>query len=200
MFCCFNNNYKIRKPVFEIWMRLLAKVPDSVLWLIRDNDAAERNLRNEARARGVDPARLVFAGRAKLADHLARHRVADLFLDTLPYNAHTTASDALWMGLPVVTCQGSAFAGRVGASLLKAVGLPDLVTGNLADYEALALRLAGDPAMLHGIRETLAGNRLSHPLFDTDRFRRGIEAAYQRMWEVWQRGEPAQAFRVDATG
>ena len=200
VFCCFNNNYKIRRSVFDIWMRLLTKIPGSVLWLIRDNDAAERNLRNEAQARGVDPARLVFAGRAKLADHLARHRLADLFLDTLPYNAHTTASDALWMGLPVVTCQGNAFAGRVGASLLKAVGLPDLVTGNLADYEALALRLAGDPAMLRGIRETLAGNRLSHPLFDTDRFCRGIEAAYQRMWQAWQRGEPAQAFRVDAAG
>ncbi len=198
VFCCFNNNYKIRKPVFDIWMRLLAKVPGSVLWLIRDNDAAARNLRNEAQARGIDPARLVFAGRAKLADHLARHRLADLFLDTLPYNAHTTASDALWMGVPVVTCQGNAFAGRVGASLLKAVGLPDLVTHNLADYEALALRLAGDPAMLQGIRATLEGNRLSHPLFDTDRFRRGIEAAYLRMWETWQRGEPAQAFRVDA--
>lgn len=200
VFCCFNNNYKIRKPVFDIWMRLLVKVPGSVLWLIRDNDAAERNLRNEAKARGVDPARLVFAGRAKLADHLARHRLSDLFLDTLPYNAHTTASDALWMGLPVVTCRGNAFAGRVGASLLKAVGLPDLVTDNLADYEALALRLAGDPAMLHGIRETLAGNRLSHPLFDTDRFCRGIEAAYLRMWETWQRGAPAEAFRVGATG
>jgi protein O-GlcNAc transferase len=118
----------------------------------------------------------------------------------LPYNAHTTASDALWMGLPVVTCRGNAFAGRAGASLLKAVGLPGLVTDNLADYEALALRLAGDPAMLHGIRETLARNRLSHPLFDTDRFCRGIEAAYQRMWRTWQRGAPAQAFRADANG
>jgi protein O-GlcNAc transferase len=198
VFCCFNNNYKIRKPLFDIWMRLLAKVPGSVLWLIRDNEAAERNLRNEAQARGIDPSRLVFAGRAKLADHLARHRLADLFLDTLPYNAHTTGSDALWMGVPVVTCQGNAFAGRVGASLLKAVRLPDLVTQNFADYEALALRLAGDPAMLQGIRGTLEANRLNHPLFDTDRFRRGIEAAYQRMWETSQRGQPAQAFRVDA--
>ena len=141
-------------------MRLLAKVPGSVLWLLRDNAGAERNLRSAATARGIDPARLVFAGRVKLEDHLARHRLADLFLDTLPYNAHTTASDALWTGLPVVTCQGNAFAGRVAASLLKAVGLPELVTHNLADYEALALRLASDAAMLQRIRETLASNRL----------------------------------------
>jgi protein O-GlcNAc transferase len=200
VFCCFNNNYKIRQPVFEVWMRLLAKVPGSVLWLLGGNSTAERNLRNEAAARGVDPARLVFAGRAKLADHLARHRLADLFLDTLPYNAHTTASDALWTGLPLVTCQGSAFAGRVAASLLKAVGLSELVTHNLADYEALALRLAVDAAMLKHVRETLERNRLSQPLFDTDRFRRGIEAAYLRMWETCQRGEPAQAFRVVPTG
>jgi protein O-GlcNAc transferase len=200
VFCCFNNNYKIRKPLFDIWMRLLGQVPGSVLWLIRDNDGAERNLRNEAAARGIDPSRLVFAGRAKLEEHLARHRLADLFLDTLPYNAHTTASDALWAELPVVTCQGEAFAGRVGGSLLRAVGLPELVTQNLADYEALALRLANDPAMLRGIRETLARNRLTQPLFDSDRFRRGIEAAYRRMWETWQRGEPAQAFRVEPEG
>src|SRR5262245_3528228 len=200
VFCCFNNNYKITEPVFDIWMRLLANVPGSVLWLLRDNSGAERNLRNEASARGIDPARLVFADRVKLDDHLARHRLADLFLDTLPYNAHTTASDALWTGLPVVTCQGNAFAGRIAASLLKAVGLPELITHSLADYETLALRLASDAATLQRVRETLAHNRLTHPLFDTDRFRRGIEAAYQRMWETWQRGEPAQAFRVPSAG
>jgi protein O-GlcNAc transferase len=200
VFCCFNNNYKITQPVFETWMRLLAKVPGSVLWLLRDTPGAERNLRNEARARGIDPERLVFADRVRLEDHLARHRLADLFLDTLPYNAHTTASDALWAGLPVVTCQGNAFAGRVAASLLKAVGLPELVTHSVADYEALALRLATDAAMLQRVRETLAANRLSHPLFDTDRFRRNIEAAYLRMWETWQRGEAPQAFRVAPAG
>jgi protein O-GlcNAc transferase len=200
VFCCFNNNYKITQPVFETWMRLLAKVPGSVLWLLRDTPGAERNLRNEARARGIDPERLVFADRVRLEDHLARHRLADLFLDTLPYNAHTTASDALWAGLPVVTCQGNAFAGRVAASLLKAVGLPELVTHSLADYEAQALRLATDAAMLQRVRETLAANRLSHPLFDTDRFRRNVEAAYQRMWETWQRGEAPQAFRVAPAG
>ena len=198
VFCCFNNSFKILPPVFDVWMRLLREVPGSVLWLLQDNAVAEENLRSAATARGVDPARLVFAGRVKLEDHLARHRLADLFLDTLPYNAHTTASDALWAGLPMLTCQGNAFAGRVAASLLKAVGLPELVTHNLADYEALALRLAGDPGLLHGIRARLEGGRLKRPLFDTDSFRRGIEAAYQRMWETWQRGEPAQAFRVDA--
>ena len=200
VFCCFNNNYKIRQPVFEIWMRLLTKVPGSVLWLLRDNPACERNLRNEAQTRGVDPARLIFAGRTTLEDHLARHRLADLFLDTLPYNAHTTASDALWTGLPVVTCQGHAFAGRVAASLLNAVGLPELVTHGLADYEALALRLATNAAALKTIRDKLAQNRLACPLFDTDRFRRNVEAAYLRMWETWQRGEPAQPFRVEPAG
>lgn len=197
VFCCFNNNYKIRRPFFDVWMRLLAAVPGSVLWLLRDNDAAERNLRKEAAARGVDPSRLIFAGRAKLEDHLARHRLADLFLDTLPYNAHTTASDALWAGLPIVTCQGRAFAGRVAASLLHAVGLPELVTHNLADYEALALRLAQDSMLLRGFRDKLASNVKTHPLFDTDRFRRNLEATYLRMWKVWQAGEAPQPFRVE---
>jgi protein O-GlcNAc transferase len=198
VFCCFNNNYKIRRPVFDVWMRLLSEVPGSVLWLLRDTAGVEGNLRREAAARGVDPDRLIFAERCALDVHLARHRLADLFLDTLPYNAHTTASDALWAGLPLVTCQGEAFAGRVAASLLAAVGLPELVTQNLADYEALALRLARDPAMLRSVRDKLAANRSTHPLFDSARFCRHLEAAYLRMWETWQRGEPPQPFRVDA--
>lgn len=197
VFCCFNMNYKIRRPIFDIWMRLLAAVPGSVLWLLRDNDGAERNLRKEAAARGIDPERLIFAGRTSLEDHLARHRLADLFLDTLPYNAHTTASDALWAGLPVVTCLGQAFAGRVAASLLNAIGLPELVTHNLANYEALALKLAADPEALKAVRVKLVANRLTQPLFDTDRFRRNIEAAYLRMWDTWQRGEAPQAFQID---
>ena len=179
-------------------MRLLQEVPGSVLWLLQDNAGAEANLRSAAAARGVNPARLVFAGRTKLEDHLARHRLADLFLDTLPYNAHTTASDALWAGLPVVTCQGNAFAGRVAASLLNAAGLPELVTHSLADYEALALRLATDAAALKTIRDKLAQNRLTCPLFDTDRFRRHIETAYETMWDRWQRGEPPHGFSVPA--
>ena len=198
VFCCFNNNYKITVPLFDVWMRLLHAVPGSVLWLLRDNDGAERNLRREAEARGVDPERLVFAGRSGLAEHLARHRLADLFLDTLPYNAHTTASDALWAGVPVVTCQGNAFAGRVGASLLRAVGLPELVTTSLADYEALALRLAREPALFDGYRRRLAGNLETCALFDTDKFRRHIETAYSTMWEIWQCGEAPRAFAVEA--
>jgi predicted O-linked N-acetylglucosamine transferase (SPINDLY family) len=199
VFCCFNNSFKIAPPVFDVWMRLLAAVPGSVLWLLQDNAGAETNLRREAAARGVDPTRLVFAGRMKLDDHLARHRLADLFLDTLPYNAHTTASDALWAGLPVLTCRGNAFAGRVAASLLTAVGLSELVTESLADYEALALRLATDPVMLESFRARPAQNRLTCPLFDTDRFRRHLEAAYQTMWDIWQRGERPRAFTVPAT-
>ena len=154
VFCCFNNNWKITPEVFSVWMRLLHAVEGSVLWLLGDNESAERNLRKEAQARGIDPARLVFAGRLPLEDHLARHRLADLFLDTLPYNAHTTASDALWTGLPVITRLGKSFAGRVAASLLNAIGLPELVTHSIEDYEALALRLAKD---------SLTSRRISQP-------------------------------------
>jgi protein O-GlcNAc transferase len=178
-------------------MRLLKAVPESVLWLLRDNVGAEANLRREAQARGIDPERLIFAGRSNLAEHLARHQLAELFLDTLPYNAHTTGSDALWAGVPIVTCLGNAFAGRVGASLLRSVGLPELVTTSLPDYEALALRLASEPALLAGFRQRLAGNLDTCPLFDSDRFRRHIEAAYATMWEIWRRGEAPRAFVVE---
>jgi len=195
VFCCFNRNYKITAPVFDLWMRLLGAVEGSVLWLLGDNVPAERNLRKEAVARGVDPTRLVFAERRPAEEHLARHRLADLFLDTLPYNAHTTASDALWVGLPVLTCRGQTFAARVAASLLHAVGLPELVADNLQAYETLALRLATDSSLLGGLREKLAQNRLTRPLFDTDRFCRHIESAYMTMWDLWQRGERPQSFR-----
>jgi predicted O-linked N-acetylglucosamine transferase (SPINDLY family) len=196
VFCCFNNAYKITPPVFDVWMRLLQQVEGSVLWLFCDRGAAEPNLRREAAARGIDPARLIFARRVDLADHLARHRLADLFLDTLIYNAHTTAADALWMAVPVVTCLGESFAGRVAASLLKAIGMPDLVTASLDDYEALALRIAREPALLKELRERLQRNRTSHPLFDTDRYRRNLEAAYFRMWQAWQEGRTAESFAV----
>lgn len=196
VFCCFNNNYKITAEVFDVWMRLLGALPGSVLWLLEDNADARRNLEQAAAARGIAPARLVFAGRMSHWDHLARHRLADLFLDTLPYNAHTTASDALWAGVPLVTCLGSAFAGRVAASLLHAVGLPELVTRSLPEYEALALRLAKNEGFLKETKEKLARNRLTQPLFDTARFTRNIESAYRRMWERHQRGEPPRAFEV----
>jgi predicted O-linked N-acetylglucosamine transferase (SPINDLY family) len=196
VFSCFNSSYKIAPPVFDIWMRLVGEIEGSVLWLLWDNEAAERNLCREAQIRGVEPSRLVFARKVKLADHLARSRLADLFLDTLPYNAHTTASDALWAGVPLVTCQGEAFAGRVAASLLHAIGLPEMVTHSLEDYERLVRRLAREPGLLNGFRARLARNRLTHPLFDTTRSARHIEAAYTAMWEIWQRGEAARSFAV----
>lgn len=198
VFCCFNNNYKVTQPVFDIWMRLLSQVPGSVLWMLEDNADARVNMETAAVARGIDPKRLIFAPRKKLPEHLARHRLADLFLDTLPYNAHTTASDALWAGLPLVTQAGNTFAGRVAASLLTAAGLPDLVTYNAQDYEALALALARDPARLKALRDKLAANRATSTLFDTEKFRRGLEAAYMRMHEIRQAGEAPQAFAVAA--
>ncbi len=196
VFCCFNNNYKITPPVFDVWMRLLGAVEGSVLWLLPTNGDAPENLRREAAARGIDPARLVFAEKLKLAEHLALHRVADLFVDTLPYNAHTTASDALWAGLPLLTCRGDSFVGRVAASMLHAVGLPELATSDLGEYEALALRLAADASLLRGFRHRLEQNRSTCPLFDTDRFRRHIESAYVTMWERQQRGESPRSFSV----
>jgi predicted O-linked N-acetylglucosamine transferase (SPINDLY family) len=198
VFCCFNNSYKITAEIFAIWMRLLRAVPGSVLWLLEANQVVRDNLAREAVRRGVLPDRLVGAPRLPLASHLARHRLADLFLDTLPYNAHTTASDALWAGLPVLTCPGETFASRVAASLLHAIGLPELVTSSLADYEALALRLATDPASLAALKAKLAANRLTTPLFDAARFTRHLEAAYRRMWEMWQEGEAVTGFEVEA--
>jgi predicted O-linked N-acetylglucosamine transferase (SPINDLY family) len=197
VFCCFNDSYKITPAVFTIWMRLLSKVTHSVLWLREANAFAVANLRQEALLRGVAPERLVFAPRMKsVEEHLARQRLADLFLDTLPYNAHTTASDALWVGLPVLTCMGSVFPGRVAGSLLNAVGLPELVTHSLEEYEALAFKLATTPTLLVEIRAKLTKNRITHPLFDTDRFRRHLEAAYIMMWERQQRGELPVSFAV----
>jgi protein O-GlcNAc transferase len=196
VFCAFHNSYKIRPPVFAVWMRLLGAVEGSVLWFLDGGAAVRRNLRRAAAEQGVDPTRLVFAPRLPAEAHLARHGLADLLLDTLPCGAHTTASDALWAGLPVLTCLGSSFAGRVAASLLSAIGLPELVTETLADYEALALALARDPSRLAGLRATLAANRLNRPLFDTDRYRRHIESAYTTMWQRAQRGERPASFAV----
>jgi len=198
VFCCFNNNFKITQPVFDVWMRLLRAIEGSVLWLSQDNVEAKENLREAAAARGVDPARLIFARRVERDDeHLARHRLADLFVDTLPYNAHATASDALWAGLPLLTCRGASFAGRVATSLLYAAGLPELATNDLGEYEALALRLATDASLLGGLRRRLAQNRTTCPLFDTDRFRRHIENAYTTMWELQRRGENPRSFSVE---
>jgi protein O-GlcNAc transferase len=194
VFCCFNNNYKITPEIFDIWMRLLRATENSVLWLLEANAAAAANLRREAEKRGVSSQRLVFAPKISVADHLARQRQADLFLDTLPYNAHTTASDALWAGLPLLTCAGSTFAGRVAGSLLKAAGLPELVTTSLADYEALAFRLAHDRPLLDSLKAKLKRNRESCSLFDTRRSTRHIEAAYIRMWQTYRQGRPPASF------
>jgi protein O-GlcNAc transferase len=197
VFCSFNNSFKITPSTFDVWMRLLKAVEGSVLWLSHANDEATVNLRRQATARGVDPARLIFAPKvARLEDHLARQRLADLFLDTLPYNAHTTASDALWAGLPLLTCRGASFAGRVATSLLHAVGLPELAASDLGEYEALALRLASDASLLRGFRHRLGQDRAACPLFDTDRFRRHIESAYTTMWDIHRRGEGAKSFSV----
>jgi len=173
--------HKIVPEFFDCWMRLLAAVPGSVLWLLAKNSDAVPNLRRAAADRGIDPERLVFASPIVLSEHLARHRMADLFLDTLPYGAHTTASDALWAGLPVVTCLGDTFAGRVGASLLQAVGMPELITHSLAEYEAKALMLAQNPAELSRLKSKLIGNLPTAPLFDTARYAKGLEKAYIRM-------------------
>ena len=197
VFCCFNNNYKITPDIFALWMRLLGKVSGSVLWLLEDNRDAAHNLRREAQAHGIEANRIVFAPRLSGAEHLARHRLADLFLDTQPYGAHTTASDALWAGLPVLTARGPTFAARVAASLLHAAGMEELIAESLAAYEAMALRLAHDPDALAATKAKLARNRDICPLFDTTRFTRNLEAAYGSMWQRWQRGEPAKSFLVE---
>ena len=189
VFCCFNNNFKITPATFDGWVRVLKAVEGSVLWLLEDNMAAGRNLRKEAQARGLDPNRLVFAKRMKLPEHLARHRAADLFLDTLPYNAHTTASDALWAGLPVLTCMGESFASRVAASLLNAIELPELITDTQQEYEAMAIGLAKDSDKLKGIRDKLERNRLTTPLFDTNLFTEHIENAYTKLYQGYVDGQ-----------
>jgi protein O-GlcNAc transferase len=196
VFACLHNAYKIGPEMFDIWTRLLDGVEHSVLWLLEHDPTTSFNLRREAKLRGIDPERLVFAPRKPLAEHIARLRLGDLFLDALPYNAHTSASDALWAGLPVLTCPGNTFAGRVAAALLHAIGLPELVAASLAEYEELARSLAHDPGRLAAIKLKLERNRDTEPLFDTARFTRDLEAAYRVMWERQQAGLPASSFAV----
>jgi predicted O-linked N-acetylglucosamine transferase (SPINDLY family) len=190
VFCCFNNNFKITPDTFDGWVRILKAVKNSVLWLIEENPIAVLNLRKEAQFRGIDSNRLIFAKSMFLPDHLARHKAADLFLDTLPYNAHTTASDALWTGLPVLTCMGKSFASRVAASLLKAIELPELITITQEQYEATAIELATNPEKLKAIKYKLERNRLTTALFDTPRFTKHIEAAYKQMYERYHADLP----------
>jgi len=198
VFCSFNNNYKITPDLFDIWMRLLHRVPSSVLWLFVANRLPISNLQEEAKSRGIESHRLIFTDQVELAEHLARHRLADLFLDTFYCNAHTTASDALWAGLPLVTCLGQTFVSRVAGSLLTAVGLPELITHSHAEYEALAFELATHPDKLVAIRQKLAQNRTTTSLFNTPLFTKHIEAAYIKMWERTQTGLPPDHIYVDA--
>jgi len=196
VFCSFNNAFKILPPVFNVWMRLLQVVPQSVLWLLENNPTATANLRREAESRGIAASRLVFAPRVSVEEHISRHRLADLFLDTFPYSSHTTGNDALWAGLPLVALAGETFASRVSGSLLKAAGVAELIADNLGDYGALAKSLALDPARLAGLRRRLEQARAGAPLFDTPRFCSHIEAAYEIMYRRWRRGEPAASFVV----
>jgi predicted O-linked N-acetylglucosamine transferase (SPINDLY family) len=198
VFCCLNQTSKILPDVYAAWMRLLGAVPGSVAWLVDTSPQAVANLRREAQKHGIGPERLVFAPRVPIAQHLGRLPAADLFLDTFPYNAHTTASDALWVGLPVLTCAGDTFASRVGGSLLTAVGLPELITYSLEEYEALALRLARRPAELAALREKLARNRLTSALFDTPGYTGHLEAAFRQMWDHFLTGEAPRAIEVQA--
>jgi predicted O-linked N-acetylglucosamine transferase (SPINDLY family) len=197
VFACFNDVLKITPVVFDVWMRLLRAMPDSVLWLLESSAAATANLRNEASTRSVDPARIVVAPHTDHASHLARQTLVDLSLDTLPYNAHTTASDVLWMGVPIVTCIGRSFAARVCASVLHAAGMDELITHSLEEYEALALALARNPERLRGLRTRTESNRMCAPLFDTPRYCAHIESAYQTMMDIWRRGEKPRAFAVE---
>ena len=183
VFCCFNNAYKILPETFAVWMRLLGELPGSVLWLLETSAEAKANLRREAQAAGIDPGRLIFAPRVGVSKHVARNAAADLFLDTYPYGAHTTANDALLAGLPVLTRVGETLVSRIAGSQLHAIGLPELVTESLPAYEALALKLAREPALLKSYRERLAANRQSYPLFDMARYARDFEDAMQNVWE-----------------
>ena len=197
VFCCFNNNFKITPDVFDTWSRILRAVDGSVLWLYQDNPDAAKNLQKQLELKGLNSARLVFAKRMQTPEHLARYKVADLFLDTLPYNAHTTASDALWVGLPVLTCKGESFASRVAASLLYSIHIPELVTDTLAEYELLAIEIASNPDKLKAIKEKLMINRLTTPLFDTPLFSRHIENAYLQMYERYHDGLQPEHIFID---
>ena len=193
VFCCFNTNYKITPAMFRVWMRILDRVQGSVLWLRSDNEIAMANLKREAEARGVAADRLVFAPKLpSMEAHLARYGAADLFLDTFPYGAHTTAGDALWAGLPVLTCAGDAFASRVGASLLNAIEIPELITTTLERYETLAIELAVDVPRLTDMRRRLAGNRHTAAMFDISRYTRDLESVYARVYDRYQAGLPAE--------
>jgi len=197
VFCCFNNSYKITPAMYDVWMRLLKAVPGSVLWLRENNRWVAANLRREAESRGVAADRLVFASKWPLPEHLSRYRLADLYLDTFPYNAHSMAGDVLWAGCLLLTMSGHTFASRVAGSLLRTVGLPELVTESLEQYEELALRLAQNHQELSELRSRLAANRDTCSLFDCQRFARHLEQAYLHMWDVHISRQSPRPFRVE---
>jgi predicted O-linked N-acetylglucosamine transferase (SPINDLY family) len=188
VFCCFNNSFKITPKEFDIWMRLLSKIDGSVLWLLKANKSSEVNLKTEAKKRGIEPNRLIFADKMPVEEHLARQKLADLFLDTFNFNAHTTASDALWVGLPVLTKIGKGFAARVASSLLTSLEVPELITTSEKEYEALALSLAMNPEKLSLIKKKLADKRTSAPLFDTETYTKNLEKAYTQVYERYTQG------------
>ena len=196
VFCCFNNSFKISPNEFDVWMRLLNKIEGSVLWLFKANEWSESNLRNEAGKRGVDADRLVFADKLPLEEHLGRLRLADLFLDTFNFNAHTTASDALWAGIPVVTKIGKSFAARVAGSLLNAIELPELITTTEKEYEALALSLATDPNKLTKIKKKLSEKKNSTSLFNTETYTKNLEQAYMQAYQRYANGLPPAELNV----
>jgi predicted O-linked N-acetylglucosamine transferase (SPINDLY family) len=199
IFCCFNNNFKITPNVFDVWMNILKNVPGSVLWIKGGRESLERNLLKEAEKRGLDPNRLVFAGQIPLMqDHLSRYRLADLFLDTFPFCAQTTASDALWAGVPVLTRTGESSMSRICSSLLNAIELPELITNTQAEYEARAIELGNNPTKLKAIKDKLERNRLTTALFDTTRFTKHIEAAYMKMYERYQNDLPPDKIYIDS--
>ena len=197
VFCCFNQAYKITPPRFDLWCRLLDAAPGSVLWLLAD-ERAQGNLRAEAMQRGILPDRLVFAPHMPQSDHLGRLQNADLMLDTSPYGAHTTASDALWSGVPVVTCAGDTFPSRVAGSLLHAIGLPELVAESEDAYFSMALALAAEPELLHACKAKLQRNRMTTPLFDVAAYTAALEYLYETMWDRCRAGTAHTA--IDATG
>ena len=196
VFCCFNQSYKITPYVFDIWMRLLRRVEGSVLWLMKDSDIGLNNLKNEAQKRGVEPDRMIFAEKMSNVEHLARHRLADLFIDTFPYTAHTTCSDALWSGLPVITKMGESFVSRVSASLLTAIGLSELITKTEKDYEELIFKIANNKSLLSELKKKLNKNRPIKPLFNTKLFANNIESAFQIMHERYRSKVPVKNIEI----
>ena len=196
VYCCFNNNYKLMPEVFSCWMNILNRVSKGVLLLYAENEAVKENLKKEVVVRGVDPARLFFGERLSQPDYLARYRFADLFLDTFPYNAGTTASDALWMDVPVLTRQGETFASRVASSILKSIGLPELITKTVEEYESLACELGTNELKMRTLKEKLISNKSTTPLFDTPKFTQDLERLYEIAFQKLQRGEGPSNIRV----